>query len=184
MSWKTKTKQRRWKPIQPTNGNGRIKKSLLQKGMHFSGRGTRRSCSWLNTLWHISNGYRNGWTSRSHCNRNEYTQKGRNFEAMEDEMKAFLGITYHLRKTVGQQTNLLEMKRFKTSWQEQGFSLSYRIFTFPITTMTIKLIKRTKSILLSNIQTMYLLKVCQIVCFKVLKSTCASLKLDWVWNNT
>ena len=51
------------------------------------------------------------------------TQKGRNFETTEDEMKAFLGINFimdinklsSLEDYFGQQTNVSEMKRFKTS---------------------------------------------------------------------
>ena len=38
-----------------------------------------------------------------------------------------------------------EMTRFETTWQEQGISPTYRIFTFPITTITIKLIKQNPS---------------------------------------
>ena len=60
-------------------------------------------------------------------------------------------ISYHRWKTICQQTNVSEMNSFKMSWQEQGFSPSNRIFTFPITTMIIKLINRTKSVLSSNI---------------------------------
>ena len=50
------------------------------------------------------------------------TQKDCNFETTEDKMKAFLGInllwvsvSYHLLKTIGQQTNVSETKGFKTS---------------------------------------------------------------------
>ena len=51
------------------------------------------------------------------------TQKGRNFETTEDEMKAFIGINFimginklsSLEDYFGQQTNVSEMKRFKTS---------------------------------------------------------------------
>ena len=49
------------------------------------------------------------------------TQNGRNFETTEDKMKAFLGKNFlwasisYLWKTIGQQTNVSEMKRFKMS---------------------------------------------------------------------
>ena len=128
--------------------------------MYFRGRVTCQSWSWLSALWHISNGYRNEWTSGIIITETirHATQKGRNSETTEDEMKAFLGmhllwvwISYHLWKTICQQTNVSEMNSFKMSWQEQGFSPSNRIFTFPITTMIIKLINRTKSVLSSNI---------------------------------
>ena len=59
---------------------------------------------------------------------NRYTtQKGHNFETTKDEMKAFLGINFIMGinklpvnklpswKTIAQQTNASEMKRFKTS---------------------------------------------------------------------
>ena len=90
---------------------------------------------------------------------NKYVaQKSCNFETTEDGMKAFLGINFimGINKLPSLQDywstdNVSEMKRFKTSWQEQGFSPSYRIFTFPITAMMIKLINRTKSVLLLNI---------------------------------
>ena len=88
---------------------------------------------------------------------NRYTtQNSCNFETTENEMKVFLGInflwvsiSYHLRKTVSQHTNVLEMKRFKTSGQDQGFSPPYRIFTFQIMTMRAKLINNTKSALVT-----------------------------------
>ena len=41
VSCKTKTKQRRKKPLQPRNGNGKIKKAYDIKGIYFRGRGTR-----------------------------------------------------------------------------------------------------------------------------------------------
>ena len=48
------------------------------------------------------------------------TQKGPNFEIMEDKMKAILGINFIMginkltsSETIGQQTNISEMKRFK-----------------------------------------------------------------------
>ena len=51
------------------------------------------------------------------------TQKGLNFETMEDKMKAILGINFIMginkltsSETIGQQTNISEMKRFKRLW--------------------------------------------------------------------
>ena len=64
--------------------------------MYLRGKGNCQSGSRLNTLWHISNGYRNEWTSRSHCNEMNWyaTQKGLNFEAVKNGIKAFLRINF------------------------------------------------------------------------------------------
>ena len=84
-------------------------------------------------------------------------QKVCNSETTEDEMKAFLGINSIMginklpSLTIGQETNVSEIKIFKTLRRKQVFSPSYIIFAFPITTMTIKLTNRTKSALLLNI---------------------------------
>ena len=84
-------------------------------------------------------------------------QKVCNSETTEDEMKAFLGINSIIginklpSLTIGQETNVSEIKIFKTLRRKQVFSPSYIIFAFPITTMTIKLTNRTKSALLLNI---------------------------------
>ena len=90
---------------------------------------------------------------------NRYTtQKVRNFETTEDEMKAFLGINFIMGisklpsledywstdKCIGNE----KIQNVKTRTRFQSILL---IFTFPMTTIMIKLINRTKSVLLSNI---------------------------------
>ena len=63
-----KTKKKKTITTEEWKGN---RKAYDEKGMYFRGRGNCRSWSWLNTLWHISNGYKNEWTSKNHCNGNE-----------------------------------------------------------------------------------------------------------------
>ena len=69
--FKTKTKQRRKNQYGQGMEMSGHRKAHDKKGMYFRGRDTRRSWPWLYTLWHISNGYRNEWTSRKQCNGNE-----------------------------------------------------------------------------------------------------------------
>ena len=107
-SRKAKTKQRRKKPIPPrVMKMGGYRKVCDEKRMYFRGRGSRQSWSLLNTVWHISNGYRNEWTSRY------ATQKGCNFETMEDEMKAFHGINFHFWKSIGNRQIYWKLKDLK-----------------------------------------------------------------------
>ena len=85
------------------------------------------------------------------------TQKGRNFDTTEDEMKAFLGINFIMGiklqslEDYWSPDKCIRNEKIQNVMTRTRFSPSYRIFTFPITTMTIKLINRTKSVLLSNI---------------------------------
>ena len=117
-------------------------------------------------------------------------QKGCNFETTEDEMKVFLGINfimgisksssledYWSTGTCGENENI---QNVIARTRIQSISPSYRIFTFAITTMTIKMTNPTNSVLLSNIYKGDLLKACQLVLFKVLTSSCASLQVDRV----
>ena len=113
-------------------------------------------------------------------------QKGCNFETTEDEMKVFLGINfiksssledYWSTGTCGENENI---QNVIARTRIQSISPSYRIFTFAITTMTIKMTNPTNSVLLSNTYKGDLLKACQLVLFKVLTSSCASLQVDRV----
>ena len=54
------------------------------------------SWSWPNTLWYISNGYRNEWSFRNIVTETDRfaKQKGCNFETTQDKMKAFVGINF------------------------------------------------------------------------------------------
>ena len=86
------------------------------------------------------------------------TQNGCNFETMENEVKAFLGINFIMGinrlpsledywstdKCIGNEKiqNVMARTRFQSILQN---------LHFPITTMTIKLINRIKSVLLLNI---------------------------------
>ena len=71
VSRKNKTKQRRKNQCDRGIEMGGYRKSRDKKRMYFRGRDTRWSWPLLNTLWHISNGYRNEWTSRNQCDRKD-----------------------------------------------------------------------------------------------------------------
>ena len=84
------------------------------------------------------------------------TEEVCNFQTTEDEMEAFLEINFIMG--INKLPSLEDywstdkcIRNEKTKQQKQGCSPSYRIFTFPIMTMTLKLINRTKSALLSNV---------------------------------
>ena len=96
---------------------------------------------------------------------NRYTtQNGHNFETTEDEMKALLGIIFFMGINtlpsledywlIGKGIQNEKMQNIMTRTRFQ------LIFTFLLTTMTTKLINRTNSVLLWNIQTNHLLKAC------------------------
>ena len=80
-AWQRQIKEEEEKKCDQGMRIGKSREDFDEKVMHFRGRGTRQSWSWLNTLWHISNGYRNEHleitvTERNRCT----TQKRRNFE--------------------------------------------------------------------------------------------------------
>ena len=86
------------------------------------------------------------------------TQKGHNFETTEDEMKVFLGINFIMcinnlpsLEDYWSTDKCIGNEKIQNVMTRTSFSPSYRIFTFPIMTMTIKLINHTKSVLLLNI---------------------------------
>ena len=96
---------------------------------------------------------------------NRYTtQNGRNFETTEDEMKALLGIIFFMGiNTLPSLEDYWSIGKGIQNEKMQNIMTRTRfqlIFTFLLTTMTTKLINRTNSVLLWNIQTNHLLKAC------------------------
>ena len=86
------------------------------------------------------------------------TQKGRNFETTEDEMKAFLGISFIM--SINKLPSLEDYwstdkstgnEKIQNVFTRTRFQSILRTVTFPTTTITIRLINCTKSVLLSNI---------------------------------
>ena len=96
---------------------------------------------------------------------NRYTtQNGHNFETTEDEMKALLGIIFFMGiNTLPSLEDYWSIGKGIQNEKMQNIMTRTRfqlIFTFLLTTMTTKLINRTNSVLLWNIQTNHLLKAC------------------------
>ena len=119
---------------------------------------------------------------------NRYTtQKGLNFETVKNEMKAFLGVNFIMGinklpsledyrstdKCIGNEKiqNVTTRTRFQSILQNPHY---FNNDNDDKTDKSYKIRPVIKH--LNN----YLLKACQTVCFKVLTSTCASLKIDRV----
>ena len=86
------------------------------------------------------------------------TQKGCNFETTKNEMKAFLGINAIMGinklpslEDYWSTDKCIRNEKIQNVITRTRFQSILQIFTFPITTMMIKLINHTKSVLLSNI---------------------------------
>ena len=115
------------------------------------------------------------------------TQKGRNFETTEDEMRAFLGINFIIGinklpsledywssdKCIGNEKiqNVMTRTRFQSILQNLHFSNNDNDDKADKWHKVRPVIKDLNK---------ELLKVCRIVRFKVLAGTCASLKVDQV----
>ena len=85
------------------------------------------------------------------------TQKGRNFETTEDEMKTFLGINFIMGisklpslEDYWSTGKCIRNEKIQNVMTRTRFLSILQNLHFPITTMIIKLINRTKSVLLSN----------------------------------
>ena len=86
------------------------------------------------------------------------TQKGLNFKTTEDKMKVFRQMNFIMGihklpslEDYWSTDKCIGNEKIQNVMTRTSFSPSYRIFTFPIMTMTIKLINHTKSVLLLNI---------------------------------